>query len=392
MAFELVTRQWYDALMSAAGPGTYLRIVCPFIQVGPVRRLLASVGDAPVDVITRFDLEAFARRVSDLDALDILVRRGARVRGVRGIHAKLYLFGDSTVIGASANLTNAGLARNAEFGFRSDDAAVVSGARTYWESLWGAAGPDLDLGRLDGWRAPVVSAQARARGTAGLPDHGVRLPTSGTPRGPDDDFRGDAPGEQPSPFDHTRPAFIKFFGEGHRRAQRTSTTIEAVKSAGCHYACTYPKHPWQQGPGDVIYMAHMVGDDDDIMIHGRALVVRRHDRTLDIASASELVVRPWKEKWPYYVRVHEAEFLRGTIGDGISLNQMFAELGHSGFEPTRRNHASGKGNTNPRMSVRQQPGLQLATAGADWLHDRFEREIRRRGLVDRRDVAALPLD
>jgi hypothetical protein len=392
MSFEVVTRQWNDALMAAAKPGTYLRIVCPFIQVGPVRRLLEAVGQASVDVITRFDLEAFARRVSDLDALDLLIRHGARVRGVRGVHAKLYLFGDGHVIGTSANLTNAGLSRNAEFGFRSDDASAVGGARTYWDSLWSAAGSDLELAQLDQWRAPVVSAQAGGGRGPDLPDYGVALPAAGAPGGDGERFRLDEPREQPSPFDHTRPAFIKFFGEGHERARRTWPTIDAVKSAGCHYACTYPKHPWQQRPGDVLYMAHMVGDEDDIMIHGRALAVRQHDRTLDIASASERAVRPWKEKWPYYVRVHEAEFLRGTIGDGISLNQMFAQLGHSGFEPTRRNHASGKGNTNPRMSVRQQPGIQLATAGAEWLHDRFEHEIRRRGLLDRRDIAALPMD
>ena len=73
-------------------------------------------------VITRFDLNEFAQGVSDIAALRMSIKANARVRGVRNLHAKLYIFGTSRAIITSANLTEAALRRNHEFG------TVVTGA------------------------------------------------------------------------------------------------------------------------------------------------------------------------------------------------------------------------------------------------------------------------
>jgi hypothetical protein len=42
-----------------------------------------------------------------------------------------------------------------------------------------------------------------------------------------------------------------------------------------------------------------------------------------------------------YIRVHHAEFVAGTIGNGVSLNELMDELGQS-FMATQRN-AGGRG-------------------------------------------------
>ena len=113
---RLVDAGWDQELTAAirAYPSE-VRIVCPFMKKGALERLLShQPGD--VQVITRFNLNDFADGVSDVEALGMLLDAGASIRGIRNLHAKLYLFGKSRGIITSANLTKAALTRNQEFG------------------------------------------------------------------------------------------------------------------------------------------------------------------------------------------------------------------------------------------------------------------------------------
>src|SRR5438093_120726 len=113
MTFRIVDTGWSTELIDAAGKDrSPVRLVCPFIKKGAVERLLANGKLGSVQVITRFDLNDFARGVSDLAALQLLLDQGGLIRGVKHLHAKLYLFGHSRVIVTSANLTLAALDRN----------------------------------------------------------------------------------------------------------------------------------------------------------------------------------------------------------------------------------------------------------------------------------------
>ena len=93
MNSRVVDKSWgseFEEALSFAAPE--LLIVSPFIKAGALDKLLK---DAPeyIRVITRFNLEEFAQEVSDTRALRRLLRRGVRVRGIRNLHAKLYVFG-----------------------------------------------------------------------------------------------------------------------------------------------------------------------------------------------------------------------------------------------------------------------------------------------------------
>ena len=94
-----------------------VQIVCPFIKQRTAERLLKHGKPAALQIITRFNLDDFGAGVSDLSALRLLLANGAQIRGVRHLHAKLYLLGASRAIVTSANLTEAGLLRNHELGF-----------------------------------------------------------------------------------------------------------------------------------------------------------------------------------------------------------------------------------------------------------------------------------
>jgi hypothetical protein len=115
--FELIDRNWGTVIDQAvAADHTELRIICPFIKCGTAERLLRAGRPRTILVLTRFNLGDFCDGVSDLSALRLLLESGAQVKGIRNLHAKLYLFGQTRAIVTSANLTDAAMRRNHEFG------------------------------------------------------------------------------------------------------------------------------------------------------------------------------------------------------------------------------------------------------------------------------------
>jgi hypothetical protein len=119
-----------------------------------------------------------------------------------------------------------------------------------------------------------------------------------------------------------------------------------------------------------MYMTRLVAPND-AMVYGRAIAVA-HVRDVDDASPADIEKRPWKAKWPHYVRVHHAEFVDGSLRNGVSLAAMIAQLGPLIFEATKRNTAQGAGNRDPRRSLMQKPAMRLSDEGADLLDGLLE--------------------
>ena len=82
MTVRLVDTGWGAELTDALrADASALRVICPFIKVGALDRLL-SLNPGSVQVITRFNLADFADGVSEIAALRILLGAGARVWGI----------------------------------------------------------------------------------------------------------------------------------------------------------------------------------------------------------------------------------------------------------------------------------------------------------------------
>jgi hypothetical protein len=380
MNFRLVDWCWNEVLEDAFNSeSSSVRIVCPFIKKGVVERLLRRRQPRELQVITRFNLGDFAEGVSDASALRWLLENGAQIRGIRNLHAKVYLFGASRVVVTSANLTDAAMYRNHEFGFDADDADIASRCRDYFDELWQRGGHNLSIARLEEWERLLTEYLA-----AGAP------PVAATNL-PDEGADGGAHLE-PIAFsawvDDLRQGFVKFFGESKNRAQHTIQVLDEVRGSGCHWACTYGKRPKQVRDGALMFMGRLVQDPNDILIYGRA-VGMTHDPGRDDASLADIQRRPWKERWPYYVRVHHAEFVAGSLSNGISLGQLMDELGANAFASTQRNAAKGQGNTDPRRAFMQQPAVQLSQQGMEWLNRRFEIALSQHGKLAPAELAQL---
>lgn len=370
--FRLVERDWGRVFTEAiAADNSRLRIVCPFIKVNAIRQLLSRVMPQRIEVITRFKLDDFAKGVSDIGALRTLLNAGAKIRGVRNLHAKLYLFGDSQAVLTSANLTEKALTRNHEFGCLAGAPGILARCNEYFEALWRRAGRDLAASLLDEWDREVtgfLAQGARPSQADGLGDAGADL---GNVASPDEIFPMlDGPGQ----------AFIKFFGESHDRAPRGWTVLREVQRSGCHWACTYPrgKRPRSVADGALMFMGRLVSDPSDILVYGLANGMR-HVPGRDDASEEDLKRRGWKSKWPHYVRVHHAQFLAGNLENGVSMNLLMETLGSEAFAPTQRNASRGEGNTNPRKAYNQQASVELTPNGASWLMAKLQVAFERHG-------------
>jgi hypothetical protein len=177
--FQLIDSGWGKIVRdSLKVDRTELQIVCPFIKLEAVKRLLTSKPPGLIRVITRFNLAEMCDGVSDTKALRLLLEYHAKIRGVQNLHAKLYLFGDKRAIITSANLTKAALTRNHEFGFASGERAFVECCREYFEGLWKQAGDDLDLPRLESWEKQIERvgvADSRPSSASGLSDEGTKI-------------------------------------------------------------------------------------------------------------------------------------------------------------------------------------------------------------------------
>ena len=125
-------------------------------------------------------------------------------------------------------------------------------------------------------------------------------------------------------------------------------------------------------------MGRLVGKPADVLIYGQAIGMQ-HKPGRDDATPTDLQLRPWKSNFPHYVRVHHAEFLSGSLSNGISLNRLMKELKSDSFTSTQRNAAHGFGNTNPRNAYRQQASVELTSQAAVWLNQRFETACRKHG-------------
>lgn len=87
--------------------------------------------------------------------------------------------------------------------------------------------------------------------------------------------------------------------------------------------------------------------------------------------------------------MHDAEFVAGTMANGVSLNELMETLGAESFASTQRNARRGEGNTDPRRAYLQQPAVELSHEGLAWLSERLETAFEAHGTVPADTLSAL---
>lgn len=319
-----------------------------------------------IRLITRFSEQDFYNGVSDMSAIEYLLKLGAQIRGIQDLHSKLYVFDRNKVIITSANLTTKALRTNHELGIIAKSNTISKSALEYFDTLWVKCGPDLDLDSLAKWKDNVekyTKRFGRSKKGSSLKDHGQKVEGEVVPA--------------------ERTSLVKFFGRSSNRSNRDKSILSEVVRSGCHWACTYPegKRPRNVSKHARIFFARLVNGPNDIIIFGRA-IGHPHKSKRDDATALEIKKRPFKEHYRHYVRVTEPEILDANLGDGVSLSELMDKFEYNAFASTFRNKMEGVGNTNPRLSYTQQAAVVLTPDSAKWLNRQLSLRFSKFGKID----------
>ena len=172
------------------------------------------------------------------------------------------------------------------------------------------------------------------------------------------------PPNSPGYFADPPQALVKFAGRSNDRSSLSTRTIEEIEGTGSHWAVCYPttRRPRNVENGAVVFVGRFTRDPDDIVIYGRAIAMK-HVPIRDEATPKDIERRRWKQDWSNYIRVHHAEFVAGSLANGVSLNVLMDALGSDSFASTKRNAKLREGNTNPRRSYSQQSAVVLSAEG-----------------------------
>ena len=123
---QIVTTPTHDWLAKRAGACTVRMLVgSPYVNNAIIELTDMVPKDVTRTLVTRTDLRDFALGASNLDTLCALVKDGVAVHSLSDLHAKMYVFDDSSALVTSANATFSGMQRNLECGLGTEDSGVI---------------------------------------------------------------------------------------------------------------------------------------------------------------------------------------------------------------------------------------------------------------------------
>jgi hypothetical protein len=155
---QIVTTPSIDWLSQhAESCNSRMLIASPYVNDG-ILQLAGKVNSGLTrTLVTRTDLRDFAIGSSNLNTLCTLARDGFSIHSLSDLHAKIYIFDNSSALVTSANATYSGMNRNWECGFGTHNANVVTRlARSLMRGL-GAERPPrkVSLRELEDMHVPL---------------------------------------------------------------------------------------------------------------------------------------------------------------------------------------------------------------------------------------------
>lgn len=149
---KYIFENWEEVILKKIQASNKVKIICPFITKFFVNTVINKCSLDEISVITRFNLNDFLSKASDPIALKNLLVKGAKIRGIKKLHSKVYIFDDKEAIITSANLTEGGLKNNAECGILVDSqSGDFQKLLDYFDNLYKVGENDLELNELEDW-------------------------------------------------------------------------------------------------------------------------------------------------------------------------------------------------------------------------------------------------
>jgi len=364
---QIFLKNWVDKFLDEIGKTTKLRIVSPFVNEQVIRKTQSKFDFKNFELITRFSMRDFASGVSSLNSLKFSMENGASIYGIKGLHSKIYLFDNRSAIVTSANLTNGGLINNHECGIFITDPEVIKGLHKHLDELRQFAGSKLTKDLCEKWLDELENINIENTILPSLPDYGASQ-----------NF-----------YDASKDYFVKFFGSAKHRVSLTHAVRQEMERSLCHYACGFSKKPQSVNEGDIIYLARITKNPNDYAIFGKAEAIKFVEKR-DTASPADIIERPYKEHYPYYLRVRNAEFIDAAMYDCVFLRDLIEALKYESFPTTKEKYEQGMKDVNPYRTLVQQPYVRLTENAVNWLEPRFQDTLGNYGAVDPSYISTLP--
>ncbi len=224
---------------------------------------------------------------------------------------------------------------NQEFGVLTEDKTAFGTCHNYFEGLWDQAQSDLKVKCIDAWETELkdyLVKHGNIFDMGSLNDYGSKV-----------GFEPDTETLIPPIFSEQQKSFVKFVGSSDNRVSHETPIIKELENSECHKVLAYPRNrrPINVSKGSIMFIARLEKDPVDILIFGRA-IAKEYEEGRDDASEEDINRRSRRERWSHYIRVRNAEFVAGTMDEGISLYEMMNELGSDAFEPTKKISLKGK--------------------------------------------------
>lgn len=127
----------YDEFLNIVENSTNeIKLCAPFIKTGIINDILRyKKQNVNIKTITNVKLMSVYRKVLDIDALSKILLSNGRLFNYPNLHAKIYIFDDNKLIITSANLTEAGLKKNKEYGIYTDESTLVKNANIDFDQM-----------------------------------------------------------------------------------------------------------------------------------------------------------------------------------------------------------------------------------------------------------------
>ena len=135
---KLIKNPWDKLLYSLVSSSkNSIRITSPFVKYNITNSVLNSKPTkTTLALITSFKLMNYYTKVSDLNALELILSKNGDIKNFQKLHSKVYIFDDKSAIITSSNLTNGGLIKNFEYGIFIEEHNLVNNIVNDFEELY----------------------------------------------------------------------------------------------------------------------------------------------------------------------------------------------------------------------------------------------------------------
>ena len=334
-----------------------IHIVSPFLSVKTAEMLcvICEKYNIKCTLVTRIHVKDLIDGVNSLKALSGLLDAGVEIYALKGLHAKLYMFDESTVILGSANFTLAGLGKNFELSVITDELSfvektqlVVDDLIDYCKENDGTVTKELieqiEAEYIEADKAfqkdsatisyKMFGAKRKVVGAKAKDPHWVEKEFKEVDIDPIHDLFLEKKMKK-TEFKHN--VWAKFEGNGTNRlsGDEIPSLAKVTLDGSEKYIVNFGTRPSGISTGDRLYIFSYTMDANGmpvLRIVGRGLATARFHKNK--VEPEWIRKYPWMERYPYYCEITNVELLNIPRMNCISLDQVHDALGNRTYMTT----------------------------------------------------------